>query len=98
MEKEKKKRSQRSKSKSKILKFSLADWGKPDGVASDTNPFDPTSDFSHDMFYRMGLSRNGAHFDLFREIHHTSADVENAKKWLRINQDVLSINVTPEVV
>jgi hypothetical protein len=101
MEKEKTKKLLKSKSKSKSLKYnetSFKAWGSPHGVTGNTDPFDPKSDFSHDMFYRMGLSRNGAHFELFQEIHHTDEDIKNAKKWLRINQDVLSIVVVKEVV
>lgn len=44
--------------------------------------------------YEWGLQNiNGAWYNLLREPHHTNDDIEQAKSWLRNNQDVVSMRV-----
>jgi hypothetical protein len=62
----------------------------PEGCTGSTG--EPT-----DMFYRSFLyDAEGAHFQLLKENHHTKADIERAKKWLRRNRDVVSIKLISE--
>lgn len=79
----------------------IENWGKPDGIAGSINSLEPEEakkEADKILFYKIGLVYSGGHFELLREPQHTDEDVENAKKWLRKNQDVVSIKVTKQLV
>ena len=82
------------------MNITIKDWGTPHGIAGSIISDDPeiaTMEAHRILFYRMGLSVRGAHFELLKESHHTNEDVKNAEKWLRKNHDVVSIKVVPEL-
>jgi hypothetical protein len=80
--------------KPKYDESTFEDWGTPHGISPSCVDSDEVDNC---LFYRMGLSKEGGHFELFREKHHTDKDVENAKNYLRKQQDVLSIKVIKEL-
>ena len=60
-------------------------------------PHNSTGGEITDLFYRESLTGpNGMHFELFKELHHTKKDVDNAKAYLRKNRDVASITIVSE--
>ena len=50
----------------------------------------------NDLFYRFGLSPNGARVELLQGRHNTTEHVKLAKIWLKNNIDVVSITVVKE--
>lgn len=76
--------------------LSFENWGSPHGIAGHISSLCPdkaTEEARKILFYRVGLSIRGGYFELLKEPHHTNEDVENAKRWLRINHDVVSIQI-----
>lgn len=50
-----------------------------------------------DMLYRSHITGPaGAHYELFKETHHTDEDIKRAKQYLRNNFDVVSIHLINE--
>jgi hypothetical protein len=79
--------------------ISLREWGTPHGIAGTITAQtaeEATVEATKILFYRMGLSYHGGHYELFKEPHHTPVDVAKAKLWLKNNQDVVSIKVVNE--
>lgn len=61
------------------------------------HPHNATGENPCDLFYKSHIcSPKGAHFELFKEKHHTNKDVERAKKYLHNHFDVLSIRIIKE--
>lgn len=82
------------------MNITLKNWGTPDGVAGHIYslcPIEATEEARRILFYRMGISIQGGHFELFKETHHTDEDVKNAKMWLRKNHDVVDIKIVQEI-
>lgn len=78
------------------MKVSFEGWGTPHGIAGHIPslcPIKATEEARRILFYRVGHSVRGGYFELFRELHHTDEDVKNAKRWLRNNLDVISIQI-----
>lgn len=49
------------------------------------------------MLYRSHITGPaGAHYELFKETHHTDEDIKRAKQFLRNNFDVVSIHLINE--
>jgi hypothetical protein len=62
---------------------------KPDWIPENT-----TGPEENDCFYRSDITGpDGAHFELLREEHHTSADIKAARNYLKQNFDVVSITM-----
>lgn len=60
-------------------------------------PHDTTGEAHEDMFFNSYTTGpQGARYELFRQKHHTNADVEKAKRYLKRNFDVVSISVIKE--
>ena len=60
-------------------------------------PMNSTGPEKTDLLYREYITGpQGMRFELFKELTHTNEDVERAKKWLRSNQDVVSISIIKE--
>jgi hypothetical protein len=81
------------------MRSSIREWGTPHGIAGTITAQtaeEATVEATKILFYRMGLSYHGGHYELFKERHHTAEDVIRAKEWLKKNQDVVSIKVTVE--
>lgn len=79
---------------------SFEDWGQPHGIAGSitaTTYEEYERQAKAILFYRMNVTYNGGLFELFREKHHSTENVQDAKNWLRRNQDVVAINVVLEV-
>lgn len=63
------------------------------------NPQGSTGPERTDFVYRSDVTGpQGARYELLREKHHTGADVARAKRYLRRNFDVVSINVIKETI
>lgn len=77
---------------------------RPENCTSLPNDFDRDEEWLYSderldriLFYRSDISGiDGAHYQLFKEKHHTQHDVVVAKKYLRSNFDVLSIKMVFE--
>ena len=60
-------------------------------------PHDATGGEHEDLFFNSHITGpQGARYELFRQTHHTDADVEKAKRYLKRNFDVVSIRVIKE--
>jgi len=81
---------------------SFQQWGKPHGIAGhaeydgkDLKEWEAILD--RIPFYKEYITGpEGAHFEIFKEQHHSPEDIKIAKNWLRNNMDVVSINVINE--
>lgn len=78
------------------------DWGKPDGIAGNipsTRVNEAKKQAERILFYKIAsFEKQGGYFELFKEQQHTKEDVNNAKKWLKNNHNVISITIVQELV
>ena len=74
---------------------STGDQFKPEGVATDRDLTGlPDEETRNVLFYRSSITGpQGARYELLREKYHTGKDVEDAKKYIRHNFDVVSISI-----
>lgn len=65
------------------------------GVATDIDPNDVLEeDFKRFLLYSFDINGpDGAHYQIFKEPHHTKQDVQKAKNYIRQNFDPLSITI-----
>lgn len=66
-------------------------------TVAEFRPTDSTGPEDKDMLFRSYVTGpQGARFELLKEIHHTEDDIKKAKKYLRLNFDVVSIHIINE--
>lgn len=69
----------------------------PHGIAGELPTGAPDELLERILFYSTYTTGpQGAHYELLREPKHTDEDVNNAKKFLRRNYDVVSIKMINE--
>lgn len=82
--------------------MNFKNWGKPSGVAATINHHETDlkkleESYNKALFFKEWTTGpQGCRYELFVETHHTEEDVENAKKWLKNNLDVVKIYVENE--
>lgn len=81
---------------------SFQQWGTPHGIAGhaeyngkDLKEWEAILD--RIPFYKeYTIGPQGSRFEIFKEKHHSDLDIKMAKRWLKNNLDVVSIDVINE--